>query len=70
MELVKLFCNLLVISLLLIIFLSDRLIEDLFDQFLFVYVEDILVLLVLVEKVVRGLLVFLEHGLDLATGIL
>ena len=70
MELAQLGGNLLVVSLLFFVFLSDRSVEKLFDHLLLINVEDALELLVLVEKGLTCNLVLLEHGLDLSTGLL
>ena len=70
MELAQLGGNLLVVSLLFFVFLSDRSVEKIFDHLLLVNVEDVLEFLVLVKKGLRCNLVLLEHGLDLSTGLL
>ena len=70
MELAQLGGNLLVVSLLFFVFLSDRSVEKIFDHLLLINVEDVLEFLVLVKKGLRCNLVLLEHGLDLSTGLL
>ena len=70
MELAQLRGNLLVVSLLFFVFLSDRSVEKIFDHLLLINVEDVLEFLVLVKKGLRCNLVLLEHGLDLSTGLL
>jgi len=69
MELAQLGGNLLVVSLLFFVFLSDRSVEKIFDHLLLINVEDVLEFLVLVEESLRCNLVLLEHGLDLSTGL-
>ena len=70
MELAQLGGNLLVVSLLFFVFLSDRSVEKIFDHLLLINIEDVLELFVLVEEGLRCNLVLLEHGLDLSTGLL